>query len=136
MIAANAFGALLRAHREEARLSCNELARLIHVDPSYVSRVERTEREPPRREIVERTVAVLALSDTAADALFVAAGYVPATVLRLGGWTPTLDAVAGVLSDPALSVADRAAFASIVQQLAVHWRAGGAGAAGARERAG
>lgn len=125
MIAANAFGALLRAHREEAGLSCGELAQATGCDRSLVSRLERDERQPSR-EMVGYLAHGLALDPVATARLLLSAGYVP------DGYRGTLDVVAGVLSDATLSVAERAAFASIVQQLAAHWRAGGAGA----ERAG
>ena len=41
------FATLLRSFRERRSLSCNELARAVGVDPSYISRLERGEREPP-----------------------------------------------------------------------------------------
>ena len=71
------FGALLRQYRERARVSCNELARGIGVDPSYVSRLERGEREPPRRRVIAAFAEALALEGAERAALFSRAGYWP-----------------------------------------------------------
>ncbi|HLI28154.1 MAG TPA: helix-turn-helix transcriptional regulator [Chloroflexota bacterium] len=116
------FARLLRQFRERAGLSCNELARLVAVDPSYISRLERGEREPPRRLVVERLAAVLALPPFERDRLLVSAGYTPASIEALGGWDATLQAVAEVLADPRVPTADRQAFRQVIDLLAERWR--------------
>jgi transcriptional regulator with XRE-family HTH domain len=116
------FPILLRAYRERRGWSCNELARAVGVDPSYVSRLERGEREPPRHRVVVALVDALQLDLAEADGLLVSAGYAPATVALLGAWDPTLEAVARVLVDPALSAADRAAFRDVVGRIAERWQ--------------
>lgn len=116
------FATLLGVFRRWRALSCNELARAIGCDPSYISRMERGEREPPRRPVVEALVGALALGPDDGDRLLVAAGYVPAALARLGDWDPVLQAVAGVLDDPNLAPAERAAFRQVVLTLAARWR--------------
>lgn len=116
------FGRLLRAFRERARLSCNELARVVAVDPSYISRLERGEREPPRRPVVERLAAALQLSTEDQDRLLVSAGYAPATVAALGGWDDTLQVVADVLADRRITAAERQNFRQVIRLVAERWR--------------
>src|SRR5262245_48433479 len=100
------FAILLRRLRDRAGLSCNELARAVAVDPSYISRLERGEREPPRRPVVERLASALQLDLDDQDCLLVSAGYAPATVAVLGTWDATLQAVASVLTDRRISASD------------------------------
>src|SRR5579875_575875 len=116
------FTTLLRYYRDRAGLSCNELARAVGVDPSYVSRLERGEREPPRRPIVERLAASLDLSLEDQDRLLVTAGYAPATVAVLGRWDSTLQEVADVLTDRRLAEREIESFRQIVLLLAERWR--------------
>ena len=116
------FGALLRQFRERARMSCNELARVVAVDPSYISRLERSEREPPRRPVVERIASALELTIEDQDRLMVSAGYAPATVAALGGWDVTLQVVADVLTDRRISPAERQDFRQVIQLVAQRWR--------------
>jgi transcriptional regulator with XRE-family HTH domain len=117
------FPTLLRAYRERMGLSCNEVARAVGCDPSYVSRLERGEREPPRRRVVEALGLVLQLSIDEQDALLVSAGYAPATVALLGRWDPTLQAVAAVLTDGAVPDHDIERFRTVITTLATEWRA-------------
>jgi transcriptional regulator with XRE-family HTH domain len=117
------FPTLLRAYRERMGLSCNEVARAVGCDPSYVSRLERGEREPPRRRVVEALGLVLQLGIDEQDALLVSAGYAPATVALLGRWDPTLQAVAAVLTDGAVPDHDIERFRTVITTLATEWRA-------------
>ncbi|MBX5491747.1 MAG: helix-turn-helix domain-containing protein [Chloroflexi bacterium] len=121
-MATDDFGSLLRRLREAAGLSCNELARLVAVDPSYISRLERGEREPPRRLVVERLADALGLSPIERDRLLVSAGYSPGAIRALGGWDPTLHAVAELLADPQLPAREREAFRTVIDLLAERWR--------------
>ena len=116
------FASLLRHYRERADLSCNELARAVAVDPSYISRLERGEREPPRRPVVERLAGALQLELEDQDRLLVSAGYAPATVAVLGRWDSALQAVADVLTDGRMSNADLDSFRQVIQLLANRWR--------------
>ncbi len=119
---AEEFSTLLRRYRDRAGMSCNELARAVGIDPSYVSRLERGEREPPRRPVVERVTEVLHLELEDQDRLLVSAGYAPATVAVLGRWDSTLQAVADVLTDRRISSADLEDFRQVIHLLAERWR--------------
>jgi transcriptional regulator with XRE-family HTH domain len=98
------FAGHLRRYRERAQLSCNELARAVGIDPSYVSRLERLERVPPRRTVVVALCAALHLSDEDQDTLLASAGYAPpwlgsvADLGRLRQIAQHLDALAGLLT--------------------------------------
>jgi transcriptional regulator with XRE-family HTH domain len=116
------FAALLRRYRERADLSCNELARAVGVDPSYISRLERGEREPPRRRVVDGLSAALRLDLVDQDRILVSAGYAPATVAVLGHWDSTLQAVADVLTDRRISEEELDRFRQVIQLLSERWR--------------
>jgi transcriptional regulator with XRE-family HTH domain len=116
------FAALLRRYRERADLSCNELARAVGVDPSYISRLERGEREPPRRRVVDGLAAALRLDLVDQDCLLVSAGYAPATVAVLGHWDSTLQAVADVLTDEGIPQEELDRFRQVIQLLSDRWR--------------
>jgi transcriptional regulator with XRE-family HTH domain len=116
------FAALLRGFRERAGLSCNELARAVGVDPSYISRLERSEREPPRRRVVEGLAVALQLDLDDQDRLLVSAGYAPATIALLGHWDATLQAVADVLVDSRLKDDDLEDFRQVIRLVAERWR--------------
>ncbi len=116
------FGALLRRYRDRAGLSCNELARAVAVDASYISRLERAEREPPRRPVVERLASALQLGLEDQDRLLVTAGYAPATIAVLGRWDSTLQAVADVLTDRRIPPEDLDNFREVVRLVAERWR--------------
>jgi transcriptional regulator with XRE-family HTH domain len=116
------FATLLRYYRDRASLSCNELARAVGVDPSYISRLERGEREPPRRPIVERLASSLRLSLEDQDRLLVTAGYAPASVAVLGRWDSTLQEVADVLTDGRISGDELESFRQVIHLVAQRWR--------------
>ena len=116
------FASLLRHYRDRARLSCNELARAVGVDPSYISRLERGEREPPRRPIVERLASCLQLSLEDQDRLLVTAGYAPASIAVLGRWDTTLQEVADVLTDRRISEMELDDFRQVIHLVAERWR--------------
>mgnify|MGYP001603128918 FL=1 len=71
------FARLLEAHRRRLDLSTNEVARRIGVDPSYISRLIREERVPPRRPVVVRLCHALQLTVSEGQRLLIAAGYAP-----------------------------------------------------------
>lgn len=121
---AQGFGALLRSYRKVRGLRCNALAREVGVDPSYISRLERAEREPPRRPIVERLCAALRLDRHRADHLLLAAGYAPASLLAPGVWGRALAALAARLADPALADHSRASLQDLLWTLAEYWSDG------------
>lgn len=116
------FGPLLRAFRERAGRSRNALCHEVGCDPSYATRIERGDRDPPRQHIVEAFARVLRLSLPERDRLLVAAGYVPHSVAMMGHWDESLQSVADVLNDISLTPEERNEFRSVVQLIASRWR--------------
>src|SRR3954464_9182606 len=90
------FPALLRSFRERGGRSRNNLAHEVGVDPSYLTRIEHGDREPPRIHIVEALARALRLSINDRNQLLVAAGYAPVDLGTLG-WPAALQSVADVL---------------------------------------
>lgn len=118
------FATALRFYRERTKCSRNKLAHTVGIDPSYLTRIEHGDREPPRLHIVEALSRALDLSKGDRDRLMVAAGFAPVSVLQLGAWDDALEAVVDVLTDIHLSPEDRDQFRSVVQMLSAKWRAG------------
>src|SRR5919107_701216 len=94
------FVGLFQRWRERAGLSQNALARRMGVNPAYVNRLEHGGRGATNRELVE----------AAADAL------------GLGAADPSLQLVASVLTDPALTDDEKAIFRLHVRLAALAWR--------------
>src|SRR5438552_6236142 len=97
-----AFGAAVRALRQKAGLSLNELARRAGVDPAYIHRIEaRGARRPPlpRRAVVQSIASALGSTMRQTDHLLALAGHAPGALLELGGWDQTLASVAELLAD-------------------------------------
>lgn len=113
------FGAILAFYRYRAERSRNNLAREVGVDPSYLTRIEHGDREPPRLHIVEAIARALRLSMEEQNRLLVVAGYAPVNVI---GWPAALQAVADVLSDSHLSPEERDRFSDVVRSIAERWR--------------
>lgn len=111
------FGVLLATYRERVQRSRNGLALEVGVDPSYLTRIEHEEREPPRRDIVLALARGLRLTPFERNQLLVEAGHAPVVA-----WSPTLQSVVDVLEDWSLSEAERAEFASVVASVARRWR--------------
>jgi len=78
------FGALLRKFRKEKGVPQKELAHIIGLDPSYLSRIEKDERTPPERSVVMEIANVLELNEEKTDRLLIIAGYPPLTLFDLG----------------------------------------------------
>lgn len=116
------FPGLLQAFRERAGRSRNNLAHEVGVDPSYLTRLEHGEREPPRLHIVEGLARALRLSVQDRNRLLVAAGYAPMSVVQLGVWDEALQAVTDVLNDTQLSAEERDEFRSVVRTISARWR--------------
>lgn len=116
------FPTLLRDFRERNGRSRNALAHEVGVDPSYLTRIEHGDREPPRQHIVEAITRALRLSVSERNRLLVSAGYAPLSVVQLGSWDDALQAVADVLNDLELSPDERNEFRSIVRMIAARFR--------------
>ena len=113
---------MLRSFREAAGRSRNNLAHEVGVDPSYLTRIEHGDREPPRQHIVEALARALRLSLPDRNRLQVAAGYAPLSVVQLGAWDDALQAVADVLNDIRLSQEERNGVRSVVRLISARWR--------------
>lgn len=118
------FPALLRSFRERAGRSRNALAHEVGVDPSYLTRIEHGDREPPRQHIIEALARALRLSVPERNRLLVAAGYAPLSIMQLGAWDDALQAVTDVLNDVHLSPEERNEFRSVVRLISARWRGG------------
>ena len=115
------FGSLLRAHRQRAKLSLPALGRQVKLDFSYLSRLERGQREPPRRATILALATALDLTGAECDALLVAGGQLPQALAQLGPLDPTVSQVTAVLTDPTVPAADRQRFRQVVALLAAQW---------------
>jgi transcriptional regulator with XRE-family HTH domain len=67
------FGAFVRRHREEKEIGLREMAKMIGVSPTYLSKIEREEFAPPVEDKV-RAIAKILGCDT--DELMARAGRV------------------------------------------------------------
>src|SRR5690242_16715547 len=101
------FGSLLLQLRLRSGRSGSSVARGAGIDASYLSRLERGEREPPRREVVDALIREMQLTGEDADGLLTAAGYPPRALARLGAQDPTIQLVASVLADDAIPITER-----------------------------
>ena len=115
------FGALLRSFRDRAQRSGNSLAREVELDPSYLSRLENGEREPPRADIVKKLAHALGLSLFDENRLLLTAGHAPLSLEQLGRWDTAVQAVLDVLTDHDLTAEEREDFSVVVRSLAAHW---------------
>lgn len=71
--------ALARARVSQSKkLSQSKLAELAGLDHSYISRLEAGDRAAPKPDTLERIIKALGLSQPEAEALRMAAGYMPA----------------------------------------------------------
>ena len=115
-------GGLLRRLRERRGLSQNALARRMAVNPAYVNRLELGGRGASNRALLEKAAAALDLAPAERDALLGAAGHWPPSFQQLGPADPTLQLVADVLADDALSERQRALFRLHLRLAALPWR--------------
>jgi transcriptional regulator with XRE-family HTH domain len=111
------FGELLRFYRVRRGVSRNSLCHEVGCDPSYGTRIEAGDRDPPRRHIVEAFARTLRLKPAERAGLLMAAGY------SAWAWSDALQAVADVLSDLDLTLEERAHFRAGVLALAEPWLA-------------
>lgn len=117
----SSFGALLLQLRLRSGRSGSSVARGAGIDASYLSRLERAEREPPRRDVVDALVRELQLSPDDGDQLLVAAGYPPRALARLGPDDPTIHMVASILANDAIPPGERSEFRQVIDILAKRW---------------
>ncbi len=116
------FGSLLQQWRARAGQSGNALARAAGIDPSYLSRLEHGEREPPGRALVLALAGSLSLSPGDTDVLLVAAGHLPVALHLLGALDPDLLLLTGILADDAIPAVERDEFRQVLRLIARRWR--------------
>jgi transcriptional regulator with XRE-family HTH domain len=78
------FSSQLRKYRKKAGVSQKELAHIVGLDPSYLSKIEHDRRTPPDRSVVIEIANTLELQEDQIDQLLTAAGYQPLTLFDLG----------------------------------------------------
>ncbi len=115
------FSAIMRDYREAMGSSRNALAHKVGVDPSYLTRLEHGDREPPRQHIVEAIARELGLNQEQSNHLLAAAGYCPPSVTHVGGWSPAFQALVSVLGNPLISASERQEFEQLVVSLGKKW---------------
>ena len=102
------FGDLLQRLRLKAGLSQNALAKKARIDPSYVNRIERSERQPPSLSVIHNIARALELDEFGTNQLLLSAGYAPITATNLQPAThPGLQLLNDFLSDEGISPEDR-----------------------------
>jgi transcriptional regulator with XRE-family HTH domain len=116
------FPALLRGFRERNGRSRNALAHEVGVDPSYLTRIEHGDREPPRQHIIEALTRALRLSVPERNRLLVSAGYAPLSVVQLGAWDDALQDISDVLNDIELSPEERTEFRGMIRSICRKWK--------------
>ena len=102
------FADLLRKLRTEAALSQNALAKKVGIDPSYINRIEKGERQPPSVSVIHDIARALDLDEFGANQLLLSAGYAPATAFNSQPAThPGLHLLSDFLSDESVRSEDR-----------------------------
>jgi transcriptional regulator with XRE-family HTH domain len=97
------FGGYLHELRRERGLTARALASLAGVHHTYVSKLERGDRQAPDEPVVEALAAALGVSPAQLDQLRWRAGLTPRGAGAPGQDDPTLTLVAEALSNPALT---------------------------------
>ena len=116
------FPLLLRELRESRHCSRNALAKVVGCDPSYLTRIESGDREPPRVHILDALARELRLTTNERNRFFLAAGYAPWSVAACG-WDPALQAVTDVLNNWDMSATDLEHFRAVLISICAHWAA-------------
>ena len=102
------FGDLLQRLRLKTGLSQNALAKKARVDPSYVNRIERGERQPPSLSVIHDIARALELDEFGTNQLLLSAGYAPITATNPQPAThPGLQLLSDFLSDEGILPEDR-----------------------------
>ena len=122
------FSTLMRAFRERDKRSKNNLAYEVGIDPSYLTRIERGSREPPRQHIVFAIGKALKLNPLEFNRFLTSAGYSPLVAMAEGAnihWNDTFQAVADVLNSYELPDEAKESFRNVVETVAAMWLAKG-----------
>lgn len=82
--AAMGFGKLLSKLRQKQKIPQKELAGILGLDPTYLSKIENGKRSPLSRDVVIEIARALDLNETDTDELLISANYQPQTLFDLG----------------------------------------------------
>lgn len=115
------FGDLIEEFRQRVGVSRHRLAVLSSCDPSYIQRMAKGERQPPKLDLVESIARALRLTIADRNRLLVAAGYTPLSVVQLGSWDDALQSVADVLTCIYLTPEERDSFRAVVKSISDRW---------------
>ncbi len=97
------FGQMLRQYRRKAGLTQNALAYKTGIHSSYISRIERGERQAPEREMVIKIIDALGLDTRDANELLLSAGYIPLPSRDTTPADPSLSLISDLFQDDRLS---------------------------------
>lgn len=78
------FGKSLSEFRRDVKISQRELASILGLNFTYISKIENGKRNPPDRDVVLEIASALNLNETQTDELLVSANYQPQTLFDLG----------------------------------------------------
>jgi len=104
------FGAFVRRHREAREIGLREMAKMIGVSPTYLSKVERDEFPPPAEDKVRKIAEII---DCDADELLARAGRVSSDLSEIIKQRPRelaalLRTTKGLTADAVAELASRA----------------------------
>lgn len=117
----NAFGVLVKQHREAQGLSQSRTADLAWFDHSYVSRLESGARTPTV-DAVYRLSSALGLNETEHDQLLAAAGFLPKDVGSLLAGEPVVGEALEILRDDDIPERSRDNFRQVLHLLVAQIR--------------
>ncbi|MGH2370333.1 MAG: helix-turn-helix domain-containing protein, partial [Chloroflexota bacterium] len=124
------FGGYLHELRRERGLTVRELAAAAGVHHTYVSKLERGDRQAPDEAVVEALAAALDATPSQLDQLRWRAGLSPRGGGAPGQDDPTLTLVAEALSDESLPAAERDRLRRTIAEVVGTPAAQGAGGSG------
>ncbi len=110
------FAFLLRTYRGRRKLTQTSLAQQAGVHPSLISRLEKSEREPPRRIVALALIRILGLDTLDANRLLTAGGHAPLIEVP---WDDALQDVAGVLA--VLTTEEQVTFRAHLRRFCQEW---------------
>jgi transcriptional regulator with XRE-family HTH domain len=102
------FGKLLKDFRIRAKLPQRVLAQKANIDTSYISRLERGEREVASRSIALKIAEILGLSPEEIDLWLISAGYISPRMQQLAnnGLSRLLDSLSLDITETLLNDRD------------------------------
>lgn len=78
------FGKLLEKFRKRSKVSQKELARILGLDSTYLSKIENAKRNPPSRDVALEIAKTFDLNESETDEFLTSANYSPQTLFDLG----------------------------------------------------